>query len=189
VDDSVTTDTKSQSHKVAPVIELWYQPGPGGERLWSRKLRVARWRDSERERERLYYYCSSPARETPSRRDSERERERLYLGRRPQHGLRLTTRCPASPPNGGVASYMADPTLQKSQERNQENKRMHPVLQYRVPHGSQHSPSAPRAPPSFTQSPFPPPSLLRDGQTSPHRPRRFVVSRSTCPPLSSPLIL
>ena len=40
-----------------------------------------------------------------------------------------------------------------------------------------HSPSAP--PPSFTQSPYPPRSLVRDGQTSPHRPR-LVVSRSTC---------
>jgi len=39
------------------------------------------------------------------------------------------------------------------------------------------------APPSFTQSPFPPRSLVRDGQTSPHRPR-LVVSHSTCPPLS-----
>jgi hypothetical protein len=38
-------------------------------------------------------------------------------------------------------------------------------------------------PPSFTQSPFPPRSLVRDGQTSPHRPR-IVISRSTCPPLS-----
>jgi hypothetical protein len=43
------------------------------------------------------------------------------------------------------------------------------------------SPSPP--PPSFTQSHFPPRSLVRDGQTSPHRPR-LVVSRSTCPPLS-----
>ena len=39
-----------------------------------------------------------------------------------------------------------------------------------------HSPSPP--PPSFTQSPSPPRSLMRDGQTSPHRPR-LVVSRST----------
>jgi len=46
-----------------------------------------------------------------------------------------------------------------------------------------HSPSAP--PPSFTQSTYPPRSLVCDGQTSPHRPR-LVVSRSTCPPLSSP---
>jgi hypothetical protein len=38
-------------------------------------------------------------------------------------------------------------------------------------------------PPSFKQSPSPPRSLVRDGQTSPHRPR-LVVSRSTCPPLS-----
>ena len=45
-----------------------------------------------------------------------------------------------------------------------------------------HSPSAP--PPSFTQSPYPPRSLVRDGQTSPHR-SRLVVSHSTCPPLSS----
>jgi hypothetical protein len=44
-----------------------------------------------------------------------------------------------------------------------------------------HSPSSP--PPSFTQSPFPPRSLVRDGQTSPHRPR-LVVSFSTCAPLS-----
>jgi hypothetical protein len=43
------------------------------------------------------------------------------------------------------------------------------------------SPSPP--PPSFTQSPSPPRSLVRDGQTSPPRPR-LVVSRSTCPPLS-----
>jgi hypothetical protein len=43
------------------------------------------------------------------------------------------------------------------------------------------SPSPP--PPSFTQSHSPPRSLVRDGQTSPHRPR-LVVSRSTCPPLS-----
>jgi hypothetical protein len=43
------------------------------------------------------------------------------------------------------------------------------------------SPSPP--PPSFTQSLSPPRSLVRDGQTSPHRPR-LVVSRSTCPPLS-----
>ena len=38
------------------------------------------------------------------------------------------------------------------------------------------SPSSP--PPPFIQSPFPPRSLVRDGQTSPHRPR-LVVSRST----------
>jgi hypothetical protein len=43
------------------------------------------------------------------------------------------------------------------------------------------SPSSP--PPSFTQSFFPPRSIVRDGQTSPHRPW-LVVSRSTCPPLS-----
>jgi hypothetical protein len=35
-----------------------------------------------------------------------------------------------------------------------------------------------------TQSPYPPRSLVRDGQTHPHRPR-LVVSHSTCPPLSS----
>ena len=45
-----------------------------------------------------------------------------------------------------------------------------------------HSPSA--LPPPFTQSPYPPRSLVRDGQTHPHRPR-LVVSHSTCPPLSS----
>jgi len=81
-------------------------------------------------------------------------------------------------------------------ERNQEHQ-AHPVLRYRVPHGSHraghsstpnvcslsHSPSAP--PPSFTQSPYPPRSLVRDEQTHPHRPR-LVVSHSTCPPLSSP---
>jgi hypothetical protein len=37
----------------------------------------------------------------------------------------------------------------------------------------------------FTQYPSPPRSLVRDGQTSPHRPR-LVVSRNTCPPLSPP---
>ena len=42
------------------------------------------------------------------------------------------------------------------------------------------SPSSP--PPSFTQSPFPPRSLMREGQTNPHR-SRLVVSRSACPPL------
>ena len=41
-----------------------------------------------------------------------------------------------------------------------------------------HSPSAP--PPSFTQSPYPPRSLVRDERTHPHRPR-LVVSHSTCP--------
>jgi hypothetical protein len=45
-----------------------------------------------------------------------------------------------------------------------------------------HSPSAP--PPSFTQSPYPPRSLVRDERTHPHR-LRLVVSHSTCPPLSS----
>ena len=45
-----------------------------------------------------------------------------------------------------------------------------------------HSPSAP--PPPFTQSPYPPRSLVRDEQTHSHRPR-LVVSHSTCPPLSS----
>ncbi len=40
-------------------------------------------------------------------------------------------------------------------------------------------PSSP--PPPLTQSP--PRSLVRDGQTSPHKPR-LVVSHSTCPPLS-----
>jgi hypothetical protein len=43
------------------------------------------------------------------------------------------------------------------------------------------SPSSP--PPSFTQSPFHPRSLVRDEQTSQHKPR-LVASRSTCPPLS-----
>ena len=48
---------------------------------------------------------------------------------------------------------------------------------------SARSPSSP--PPSFTQSPSPPRSLVRDGQTRPHRPR-LVASRSTCPPPSPP---
>jgi hypothetical protein len=48
-------------------------------------------------------------------------------------------------------------------------------------HPLSRSPSPP--PPSFTQSPSPPFSLVRDGQTSLHRPR-LVVYRSTCPPLS-----
>jgi hypothetical protein len=46
-----------------------------------------------------------------------------------------------------------------------------------------HFPSPP--PPSFTQSPSAPRSLVRDEQTSPHRPR-LVVSRSTCPQISPP---
>jgi hypothetical protein len=41
----------------------------------------------------------------------------------------------------------------------------------------------PSPPPPLIQSPSPPRSLVRDGQTSPLRPR-LVVSRSTCPPLS-----
>ena len=47
------------------------------------------------------------------------------------------------------------------------------------------SPQASAPPPSqaFTQCPYPPRSLVRDGQTSPDRPR-LVVSRITCPPLS-----
>jgi hypothetical protein len=47
-----------------------------------------------------------------------------------------------------------------------------------------HAPSrTPLLPPLlFKPSPSPPRSLVRDGQTSPHRPR-LVVSRSTCPPL------
>jgi hypothetical protein len=49
-------------------------------------------------------------------------------------------------------------------------------------HAPLHSPSAP--PPSFTQSPYPPRSLVCDERTHPHRPR-LVVSHSTCPPLSS----
>ena len=49
-------------------------------------------------------------------------------------------------------------------------------------HSFSHSPSAP--PPSFTQSSYPPRSLVRDERTHPHRPR-LVVSHSTCPPLSS----
>ena len=48
---------------------------------------------------------------------------------------------------------------------------------------SPHSPSSPS--PSFTQYPSPPRSLVRDGQTSSHRPR-LVVSRSTCPPFPPP---
>ena len=38
--------------------------------------------------------------------------------------------------------------------------------------------------PLFTHYPFPPRSLVCGGQPSPHKPR-LVVSRSTCPPLSS----
>jgi hypothetical protein len=51
-----------------------------------------------------------------------------------------------------------------------------------------HSPSSP--PPSFTQSPFPRRSQVRDGQTSPHKPRLVsfveVSHLSTCPPPPSP---
>ena len=54
----------------------------------------------------------------------------------------------------------------------------------RTPHARSISRSPSSPPPSFTPSPFAPRSLVRDGQTSPHRPR-LVVSRSTCPPLSS----
>ncbi len=44
---------------------------------------------------------------------------------------------------------------------------------------------SPSPPPSFTQYPSFPRSLVRDGQTSPHRPQ-LVVSRSTCPLLFIP---
>jgi hypothetical protein len=54
-----------------------------------------------------------------------------------------------------------------------------------VPRSLSRSPSSP--PPSITQSPFPPRSLVRAGQNSPHKPL-LVVSHSTCPPLyPSPL--
>ena len=57
-----------------------------------------------------------------------------------------------------------------SQTRGTRSNRAHPVLKYRVPHGLahgshpnarslSHSPSAP--PPPFTQSPYPPRSLVR----------------------------
>jgi hypothetical protein len=55
----------------------------------------------------------------------------------------------------------------------------------RSPSARSHSRSPSSPPPSFTQSPSAPRSLVRDGQTSPHRPR-LVVSRSTCPPLFPP---
>jgi hypothetical protein len=61
-------------------------------------------------------------------------------------------------------------------ERNQ-GKQAHPVLKYRVLHGSHSFFHTISLSPAFTS--------VRDGQTSPHRPR-LVVSRSTCPPLSSP---
>jgi hypothetical protein len=50
-----------------------------------------------------------------------------------------------------------------------------------------HAPSrTPLLPPLLlTQSPYSPRSLLRDGQTSPHRPR-LVLSRCTCPPTARP---
>ena len=43
--------------------------------------------------------------------------------------------------------------------------------------------SSPSRHPPFTQYPSPSRSLVRDGQTSPHKPR-FVVPHSTCPSLS-----
>jgi hypothetical protein len=49
--------------------------------------------------------------------------------------------------------------------------------------GTRASPAPSRSPPPFTHTPFPPRSQVRDGQTSPHKPR-LVVSHSTCPPLS-----
>jgi hypothetical protein len=67
-------------------------------------------------------------------------------------------------PIGGVADQPQDRRLWRSRTPNAR------------------SPASP--PHSFTQSPFPAPSLVRDGQTSPHKPR-LVVSDSTCPPLSS----
>ena len=57
----------------------------------------------------------------------------------------------------------------------------------RVRHSGRPSPRPTRPPPSppppLTQYPFPPRSLVRGGQTSPHK-HRLVVSHSTCPPLS-----
>jgi hypothetical protein len=43
--------------------------------------------------------------------------------------------------------------------------------------------SSPSRHPPFTQYPFPSRSLVRDGHTSPHKPR-IVVPHSTCPSLS-----
>ncbi len=65
-----------------------------------------------------------------------------------------------------------------SQTRGTRENRAPPCV--RVPGSSR----VPAPPPPFTQSPYPPRSLVRDGQTHPHRPR-LVVSHSTCPPLSS----
>ena len=42
--------------------------------------------------------------------------------------------------------------------------------------------------PPFTHYPFPPRSLVCGGQPSPHKPR-LVVYHSTCPPLSSTILL
>ncbi len=81
-------------------------------------------------------------------------------------------------------------------ERNQ-GKQARPVLKYRVPHGSHFgcgsgfgigftllfTRSSPSRHPPFTQYPSPSRSLVRDGQTSPHKPR-LVVPHSTCPSLS-----
>jgi hypothetical protein len=64
-----------------------------------------------------------------------------------------------------------------------EDQPQYPVLwRSRTPNARALSRSPSSPPPSFIQSPSPPRSLMRDGQTSPHRPR-LVVSRSTCPPL------
>jgi len=76
----------------------------------------------------------------------------------------------------GLAPITLEFWVRFPNERNQ-GKQAHPVLKYRVLHGSHSFFHTISLSPAFTR--------VRDGQTSPHRPR-LVVSRSTCPPLSSP---
>ena len=89
------------------------------------------------------------------------------------------------------SSRVPDELEEQSRTRSNESRGVEDQLEPQCPglwHSSSpsarsfsRSPSPPT--PSFTQSPSPPRLLVRDGQTSPQRPR-LVVSHITCPPLS-----
>ncbi len=83
-------------------------------------------------------------------------------------------------------------TQEQSRPRRLQSGGVEDQPQYRVlghsgsPRARSLSRSPSHSPPSFFHTIFSPPrSLVRDGQTSPLR-SGLVVSRSTCPPLSSP---
>jgi len=91
-------------------------------------------------------------------------------------GLQIPLWLGSDPPSAwwlGLAPATLEFWVRFPNERNQ-GKQAHPVLKYRVPHGS-HRENRRTLCYSTGSSRVP----VRDGQTSPHRPR-LVVSRSTC---------